>query len=442
MNGSPRQIDLLIQGGTILCMDAERRVLEGHCIAIDKGRILEICPDSADKYLPKQSIDASDCIVMPGLINLHTHLAMTYFRGLADDLPLERWLNDYIWPLEARLLNRDFIYHAALHGAAEMIKNGITQINDMYFNMAAIADACTAAGLRAMIGEVVLDNGNGSPKKREFGSMVLEYRQRYADNPLIDFCLTPHSIYACSRDSLEQVVHASRKHNILLHMHLSETSSEVEQCQKERGCKPVQYLKEIGMLDCPAIYAHGIWLDEEEIDLLSGTPSSIAICTDSNLKLASGILPLASYLKKGINACFATDGVASNNNLDILAEMDCTAKLHKAITGDPCFLPAPQVLAMATVESARALGVERRRGSLEAGKDADICILSLNGVESQPLYNPYSQVVYNLGSKQVRDVVIQGEVVLRHGLLQKLDEAELLGFSQQYQNQIKAELKL
>ncbi|MBP9038057.1 MAG: amidohydrolase [Candidatus Syntrophosphaera sp.] len=436
-----KEIDLIVKGGIILCMDEEMRNLENYEIAIDDGQIIDIYPAESREYIASRILDASDCIVLPGLINAHTHLPMTYFRGLADDLPLEIWLNHYIWPLEAKILNRNFIYNASLHGAAEMLKNGITQIHDMYFDMPAIADACTKVGLRAIIGEALLDGNTSSPEKLDkLGNKTLELKQRYNDNPLVDFNLAPHSIYGCSQKTLEKCAQVAADTGILLHMHLSETKSEVDQCIKEHGLRPVFYLKNLGILDLPAVYAHGVWIDEEEIELLSEVPASIAICTESNLKLASGILPLASYKKHKVNLCFATDGVASNNNLDILSEMDVTAKLHKVVNNDPAFLPAVDIVRMATCDAAKALGISDKRGSLTVGKDADICILSLSELECQPLYNPYSHIVYALSSKNVRDVVVNGKIVLENGKLTQVDESSLIATAKKQKEYILQQL--
>ena len=437
-----KRYDHIIKGGTILCMDASFTVLDDHFILFDDGKIVDILPvDVIRDYRADCVQDARNCLVIPALINAHSHLPMTYFRGLADDLPLDKWLGEYIWPLEAKMVTGDFVYDAALHGAAEMLKNGVCLPNDMYFHCDKIAEAVTKAGMRAIVSYAIIERDPNTPHK-SYEANMLALDEYCRDYPLVDCSFATHAIYPCSKDLLKSAADFALKHDWLLHTHLSETRGELENCLKEHGKRPLDYLADLGWLEAKCLFAHGVWLSNEELKRLGKSRSAIAVCTDSNLKLASGFAPLKAMREQGVCYALGSDGVASNNNLDILAEMDCTAKLHKAITGDPCFLPAPQVLAMATIESARALGVERRRGSLEAGKDADICILSLNGVESQPLYNPYSQVVYNLGSKQVRDVVIQGEVVLRHGKLQKLDEAELLGFSRKYQNQIKAELKL
>ncbi len=435
-----RSVDLIMQGGIILTLDENLRVLEDQAIAIDQGRVLDIFDPREEKYQARQRLDTSDCIVMPGLINAHTHLPMSYFRGLADDLPLQAWLRDFIWPLEAKMLSREFISQAALHGAAEMIKNGITQIQDMYFDMPAVANACSQAGLRAIIGEAVLD-GHGNAGSEALGNKVLELRQRYKADPLLDFNLAPHSIYACSEQTLSKCARVAAEHDIPLHLHLSESREEVEACLKEHGLKPVFHLQKVGILELPAVYAHAIWTDPDEITLMAANPASVAICSDSNLKLASGILPLAAYLAAGVNVCFGTDGVASNNNLDLFAEMDLTAKLHKALNNDPAFLPAVKTVQMATSGAARALGVADRRGSLEIGKDADICVLSLSGLESQPVYNPWSHVVYTLGAKQVRDVVINGEIVLKDGRLTKVDEAELVATAKSWKNRVLKELE-
>lgn len=433
----PRIIDLLVVGGTILTLDGGMRVLEDYSLAIDNGKIIDLIPPGNKPYQAKRVLDARNCLIMPGLINTHTHLPMTYFRGLADDLPLDVWLREYIWPLETKLLDHEFILASSLHGAAEMIKNGITQIHDMYFDMPAIADACAKAGLRALIGEAVLDVKLDAPSsRRDLGSRAVELRDRYRDNPLLDFDLAPHSLYGCSRQTLEACARAASDHNLLLHTHLSETRGEAEQILAAHGVKPVFYLKQLGLLDLPAVYAHSVWLDEDEIELLASAPASVAMCTECNLKLASGILPLKSYLDHGVNVTFATDGVASNNNLDLLSELDVTAKLHKAVNNDPAFLPAEQAVRMATRNAAQALGCGDRRGSLVAGKDADLIVLSLDSLDAQPFYNPYSHVVYALGSKHVRDVVIAGRIVLERGELTQVDEVEIVATAREYKTRI------
>ncbi|HOH46626.1 MAG TPA: amidohydrolase [Candidatus Cloacimonadota bacterium] len=432
--------DLLIKGGTILTLNGRMEVLEDHCLVIESGKIIQICPFAKLKCDPAETIDASGCLVMPGMINTHSHLPMTYFRGLADDLPLDTWLNKYIWPLEAKLIDHDFVFDASVHGAAEMIHSGITLTNDMYFQMSAIADACSLAGLRVIVAEAMIDSKPGGDTAIEsIGRKVLELREKYADNPLVDFSLAPHAIYTCSEATLRRSAEEAVKHGLLLHMHLSETKSERESCLHTHLKSPVQYLRDLGVLEARCVFAHGVWVDEVEMAMLASAHASIALCTDSNLKLASGIAPIKAYREKGVRLSLATDGVASNNNLDLLAEMDFTAKLHKVINHDPAFLPAEELVRMATIEAARALGKGDELGSLEEGKAADLLVLNLQELEAQPLYNPYSHLVYALNSHSIRDVVIAGSIVMRSHKLVNVNETELISKAQSYKARILAE---
>lgn len=430
--------DLIINMDTILTMDKDLRQLDRHQIVVKDGKIIDLCPQEEKRWTAPKTLDGTDCIAIPGLINTHSHLPMSYFRGLADDLPLDIWLRDYIWPMEAKILNSSVIHDAALHGAAEMLKNGITMTHDMYFEMPAIADACTKAGLRALIGEAIISARLAEGQKP--GDQLRILRQEYRDNPLVDFNLSPHSIYACLRSDLETSIEVAQELDLLLHIHLSETEEEVHTCLARLGMRPVQYLQELGMLEIPLLIAHGIWMDESEMELLVGTRASIASCTDSNLKLTSGIAPLKDWTDKGINFAIATDGVASNNDLDLLAELGNTARLHKAINEDASFLPAAEALQHVTINAARALGVEDRRGSLEIGKDADICILDHNSLCCQPLYNAYSHIVYAMNGRNVRDVVVGGNIVVQDGRLSQVDETELIAKAKHYGKRILKEL--
>lgn len=429
--------DLILRGGSILTMDANRTVLEEHDILISGNKIEAILPSGSHSATAPKIIDTSDCILIPGLINAHTHLSMTYFRGLADDLPLEKWLGQYIWPLEAKLIRHQFVYDATLHAAGELIQNGITRANDMYFQMGAIAEACVQAGLRCQISEALIDQQAGADRP-PIGSKLLELKQRFKDSELVDFSLAPHAIYTCGEETLRSVARFAREHDVLVHMHLSEAENEVENCLREHGMRPVHYLKQTGILDCRCVFAHGIWVDESEMELLAEASASVAICTESNLKLASGIAPITLYQKHGVNLCLATDGVASNNNLDLFAEMDLTAKLHKAINQDPSVLPALQLLEMATVNAASALGVPA--GSLEAGKQADVSILDTLSLQAQPIFQPYSHLVYAMGSKSVRDVIINGKLVLEQGRLTTIDASGLISKAQDYRKLVQKEL--
>ncbi|MCK9584544.1 MAG: amidohydrolase family protein [Candidatus Cloacimonetes bacterium] len=432
--------DTIIKGGTFVTMDPEFRILKERFMVIDRGRIVDILPlDKLDLFQSKELIDATGCLVTPGFINTHSHMPMSYFRGLADDLPLDTWLKDYIWPLEAKLVSSDFVYAASLHSAAEMIKNGITLTNDMYFHKERIAEACIRAGLRVIVSEAIIAP-NYSGDGHEFAEKVQEFKDAYRDQALVDCALAPHAIYTCSSEVYSSCARLAFDQGWLLHTHLSETPKELEDCLKAHGKRPLEYLASLGVLEAKCVFAHCVWLSGKELELLEDSQSAISICTDSNLKLASGIAPLKDMLKRKLNVAIGTDGVASNNNLDILEELSTTAKLHKAINSDPEFLPARQAFALLTIEGARALGKEQDLGSLEAGKYADLLIIDLQNLQSQPLYNPYSVLVYALGAQQIRDVLIAGEFVMKDGKLSHLDEADLISTAQEYQSKILKEL--
>lgn len=434
---------LILTHATILTMDEQHTVLTDGALVISNDRILSLgkTADLLQQYPNTETLDCTDTIIIPGLINAHSHIPMSYFKGLADDMPLEQWLQGYIWPLESKLLNAQFVYDSTLHGAAEMIMNGITLTSDMYFFGNEIAKAITVAGLRGILGEAVVDfrlEANGGLDS--LGQFALRQNELYRDNPLVDFSLSPHSIYACSTPTLSKLVEVALKNDLLIHMHMCETVKERKECLAANGAYPVPYLQSIGMLETRLVLAHGIWINPDEMHLLARDNVAVAICTESNMKLASGIAPLKAYLDNGVRLCFGTDGVASNNNLDLLSELDFTAKLHKAVYKDPTFLPAEQMLHRATAEAAKALHRYDELGSLECGKKADITVLDCHTIEGQPLYNPYSQVVYALGGKAVRDVIINGEVVLRDKKLTKLDAAELIDTAKRYKTKIMDEL--
>jgi 5-methylthioadenosine/S-adenosylhomocysteine deaminase len=430
--------DLVLKNGSIICMDEQRRVLEQHAIGIIGNKIADIFPLGSHSYTAKAEIDADNCLLIPGLINAHSHLPMTYFRGLADDLPLQDWLQNHIWPLEAKLVNETFVYDACLHGAAEMLRNGITCSNDMYFHMAAIADAGSKAGLRVIVSEALIDPPDRGDKYLQgIGTKVREMKQRYLGNQLVDFSLAPHAIYTCSKATLIRCAEVAAKEGFLIHLHLSETETEVLNCIAEHGLRPVAYLESLGLLDVPAVFAHGIWVDDAEMQLLAKHGnSSIAICTESNLKLTSGFAPIARYQQHGINYCLATDGVASNNDLDLLAELSITAKLHKTLNNNATFLPAKQAFAGVTIDAAKAIGKADEIGSIESGKLADIVVIKLDELGSQPIYNPYSHLVYAANSCSVRDVIVNGTASMLNGELCHVNEADLLATATSYRTLI------
>jgi 5-methylthioadenosine/S-adenosylhomocysteine deaminase len=338
------------------------------------------------------------------------------------------------------MITTDFVYDASLHAATEMLMNGITLANDMYFHMGQIAEASIKAGMRVIVSEAIIGHSfKGS--LADIGTKVKAFRDQYYDQPLVDCCLAPHAIYTCPKEILMACVKAATDNDWLLHMHLSETRQERDNCLQEHGLLPMQYLHELGFAEQRCVFAHGVWLSAEELDLMAGTSCSIAVCTDSNLKLSSGILPLKAIRERGIKAVMATDGVASNNNLDILDELSSTAKLHKAITDDPEFLPAREAFAMLTIDAARALGKDDHLGSLELGKAADICIIDMNFLQSQPLYNPYSHLVYAVSSSQIRDVLVAGRIVVQNHQPVFIDPAALIDKAKYWKNKILSEIR-
>ncbi|MCF7792527.1 MAG: amidohydrolase [Candidatus Cloacimonetes bacterium] len=430
------EIDLLIQNGLLLTYNQKPRI---GSVAIQDNKIMEIGENATleRKYNWKNLLDATGKIVMPGFVNTHTHAAMSYFKGLADDLPLMDWLTNFIWPAEKHFLTAEFVYDAVLHGCAEMIRHGITCFNDMYFFGDEAAQAAQKVGIRAVLGEGVLDYPAVKYQNAdEIFAYISEMHAKYKDHGLIDFAVAPHAIYTCGKTNLIKAKELAAKLGILLHLHLSETRQEVEDCLKEHSVRPTEYLNQLGIFEQPVVAAHAIWLSREEHDILAEKNVSIAINTSSNLKLASGFDSFAYYLKEGINLSLGTDGVASNNNLSMLQEISLTAKLQKALNNDPTILPARQMIEIATLGGAKALQKQNSIGSLQEGRLADLITIDINSLEALPIYDPFSHLVYSLSSEHIKDVVINGNIVMKDRQLQFVEEAELLAKARYHQQKI------
>ena len=381
-------------------------------------------------------LDGKGKLLLPGFINAHTHVAMAYFKGLADDLVLQTWLQEHIWPAEAKFLGTEFVHHATLQGAAEMLRGGTTTFHDMYFYEPATARACAETGIRGVLGEGILSMPvHGHHGAEDTIAYTLEQARLHAGDPLVRFELAPHAIYTCTEDDLRKVAAAAREHNLRVHIHLSETEQELTDCLRQHSKRPVQYLQELGLLGPHVMLAHGVWVDDEEAAILAETGTAVAICTRSNLKLASGFAPVHSYVKHGVKLCLGTDSVASNNTLSMFSEMSLLARLHKTLTQDPTFLPAREVVAMCTRHAAEAMQ-RSNIGVLEPGRSADFSLLRLDDVSSMPVYDVYSHIVYALEASAVQDVFVQGEPVLRDGHLTRVDEAELLRRAQHYRREV------
>ncbi len=422
VNDSQAPFDLLVTNGNILTMDPDLPWIENGALAVSKDRIDEIGPAAAFLDRPaKRRIDADGGIVMPGLVNCHTHAAMTCFRGLADDLPLETWLNDHIFPAEAKL-DEEMVYWGAQLACAEMIRSGTTCFCDMYLFEDAVARAARDAGMRAVAGEVLYDfpSPNYGPVEEGF-AYTRAMAERWKDDPLISVAVEPHSPYLCGARLLEKAVRLSEEAGLLLVLHLAETRGEVEKSVAERGMSPVRYLDRLGVLSGRLLACHCVWLDEEDIEILRTRDVKVAHNPESNMKLASGIAPVPQMIDAGLCVGLGTDGCASNNDLDMFGEMDTAAKLHKVNTLDPTVLGADRVLKMATADGARALGLGATTGSLKPGKKADLIVVDTRRPHLTPMYRPASHLVYAARGGDVSHTVIDGRVVMEKGRLATLD---------------------
>ena len=417
-----RPYDILVTNGMVLTMDAEATVYEDGAVAIKKDRIAGV--GHADDFSPRDAaeiVDARGGIVMPGLINCHTHAAMTCFRGLADDLPLMTWLNDHIFPAES-MLDQDMVYFGTLLACAEMIMSGTTCFTDMYLFEDATAMAAKHAGIRAAVGEVLYDfpSPNYGPIEKgfEYTRMLID---KWKDDTLVTIAVEPHSPYLCSPDLLIKAAELARENGIPLIIHLSETQSEVAQIRERYGKTPVAHLADLGVLGPNLIACHCVVLTEQDVALLKQFDVKVAHNPQSNMKLASGIAPVPRLLEKGVCVGIGTDGCASNNNLDMFSEMDTTAKLHKVDTFDPTVLDAKTVLRMATLDAARVLGMADEIGSLETGKKADLIVVDTNKPHLTPLYSPESHLVYAARGSDVDTSIIDGKAVMIDGKVLSMD---------------------
>ncbi len=400
MTTTPEPIDLLIESRWIATVESNA-VLKNHAVAIDKGHIKAILPasEARPRYSPRTLHVLPDHILIPGLINLHTHAAMTLMRGMADDLPLMEWLQKHIWPTESAHLSPQFVYDGTRLACAEMLKGGITCFNDMYFFPDAAARAASELGMRAMLGITTLEFPTPfASDADDYIDKGLAVRERWHDDPLIGFCLAPHAPYTVSDSSFERILTLSEQLNLPIHCHIHETRQEIDDSLKQYGKRPLTRLHERCLLGPGFIGVHAVHLDESELALLASTGTHVAHCPTSNLKLASGFAPVAQMRQLGINVGLGTDGAASNNRLDLFGEMRLAALLAKGVSGDATALPADEVLRMATQGAAEALGLGKRIGSIAPGKLADLCAVSLGDLENRPCYDPLSHLI-NVASR-------------------------------------------
>src|SRR5215813_4153630 len=408
--------DLLVLGGTMVTMDPERRVIEDGGLAIAGGRILAVGPraDIEKQFVAPERLDANGRLVIPGLINGHTHIPMTLFRGLADDLDLQDWLTKYIFPAEAKNVTEDFVRAGTRLGLAEMIRGGTTTYCDMYYFEDAIAEETQKAGVRGVLGETLIDFPVADNKTYAEGMAYVEkFVKRWQGNALITPAIAPHAPYTVSEEHLKAIRAFSDRTGAPIVTHISETKREVEDSIKAKGARPVEYLARIGFLNDKVIAAHVVWPSPAEIEIIKRLGVGVVHNPQSNMKLASGVAPVPKMLAAGVRIGLGTDGAASNNDLNMGEEMDTAAKLHKLFTLDPKVLSAREAFELATIRGAQALHMEQELGSLEVGKRADIVVIERDSLNQIPLYNVYSDLVYATKSCDVLTVIINGKTVMR-----------------------------
>ncbi len=421
-------IDTIINARWVIPVEPDGKTLDHHSISVHGGRIVEVLPtsDAAKKYRASETVDLPHHALIPGLVNAHTHAAMSLFRGLADDLPLMDWLNNHIWPAEAKWISPDFVRDGTELAIAEMLKSGTTCFSDMYFFPDVTARACADAGMRACIGLIMIDFPSAwAQNADEYLHKGLNLHDELRNSELITTAFAPHAPYTVSDGPFEKIRMYADELDIPVHMHVHETAHEVETSMAQRGVRPLTRLANLGLLGPRLIAVHMTQLLPVEIESLAQANVSVVHCPESNLKLASGFCPVHGLLKAKVNVALGTDGAASNNNLDMLEEMRIAALLGKGVSSDATAIPAHTALRMATHNGAKALGIEVHTGSLVAGKAADITAIDLSAISSQPVYDPVSQIVYTATRDQVSDVWVYGKRLLADHHLVTLDEAAL-----------------
>jgi 5-methylthioadenosine/S-adenosylhomocysteine deaminase len=435
--------DLLVSGGTVVTMDGARRVLSDGAVAVRGDTIVAIGPraEIEARFDAARRIDARGTIVMPGLINGHQHAAMSLFRGLADDLALDDWLQKYIFPAEAKNVTEDFVTWGTRLGVLEMIRGGTTTYADMYYFEDAVARATKEAGMRGVLGETIIDFPAPDNKTLPQAFAYTEaYLKRWKGDPLITPAVAPHSIYTCSERTLQESAALARRYGAPILTHLAEARFELEQSRAKHGLTPTGYLGSIGLLGPDVVAAHCVWVNADDIALLAHSGTGCVHNPSSNMKLASGVSPVVDLLAAGVREGLGTDGAASNNDIDMFLEMNLAAKLQKIERRDPRALPAEQAVEMATIGGARALHMESQIGSLEDGKKADLILIRTGAPHATPLYNVYSQLVYALKASDVETVIIGGHVVMENRRMLTLREDEILAKARDYAKRILASL--
>jgi 5-methylthioadenosine/S-adenosylhomocysteine deaminase len=431
-----------VEARWVIPADPQEAVLPDHCVIVADGRIREVLPthEARSRYRGARRTQLPHHALIPGLINLHTHAAMTLMRGLADDLALMDWLQNHIWPVETRMVSPDFVYDGTLMACAEMLRGGVTCFNDMYFFPESAAQAALTAGMRAAIGMIVLEfRSPYATDAADYLNKGVAVRDALRDEPLLSFCIAPHAPFTVSDATFRRVATYAGELDLPVHVHLHETADEIRDSLATHGLRPIHRLRTLGLLGPNLIAVHGVHLAEDEIALLAEHGCHVAHCPSSNLKLASGIAPVARLSERGVNVGLGTDGAASNNRLDVFGEMRLAALLAKGASGEPTALPAHAVLGMATLNAARALEIDDRVGSLTAGKCADMTAVNLGAPELSPVYDPVSHLVYVAGREHVTHVWVNGGLLVNEGRLTRLDAHALVAKAAVWKEKIRSQ---
>ena len=435
-------IDLLIEARWVVPVNPPGRVLEHHCVAVRDGRILDVLPaaQAQGAYLAAERVALPRHALIPGMVNLHTHASMTLMRGLADDMALMRWLQDRIWPAEAKHVSPQFVYDGTLLACAEMLRAGITCFNDMYFYPGEAARAALEMGMRAALGLIVIDFPSAyAADADDYVAKGLAVRDGLREHQLLSFCMAPHAPYTVSDKTFSRLITLAEELDLPVHTHVHETLDEIEQSIAQHGVRPLERLHRLGLVGPNLIAVHAIHLTPEEIALLVQSGSSVAHCPSSNLKFANGFAPVARMLADGVNLGLGTDGSASNNRLDLFQEMRQAALLAKAVSGDAAALPARQALAMATLDGARALRLDHAIGSIERGKFADLTAVEFTAPEMLPCYDPISHLVYAAGRENVSHVWVAGRLLVEDRELKSEQKNGLEKLAVLWQNRLSME---
>jgi len=436
--------DLIVSGGTVVTMDRVRAIVEDGAVVIKGDTILEVGSraELEGKYQAAQTIDARGTLVLPGFVNGHTHVPMTLFRGLHDDVTLDEWLHKYIFPAEAKNVDEEFVRWGTRLAAAEQIRSGITTFADMYYFEDVIAQETKAAGMRGVLGETFIDfPAPDNKSEAEMLAYTEKFLKRWQGDPLIQAAPAPHSIYTCSRKTLQDSAALARKYQAPILIHVAEMKKEWEDSEKQNGMSPVGYLNSIGVLGPDVVAAHCIYVDETDRELLAQKQVGCVHNPSSNMMLASGVSPVPEMRAAGVAVGLGTDGPAgSNNDLDLMEEMDLAAKLAKITKMSPTALNAKAVVEMATIDGAKALHMDKEIGSLEPGKKADLILISLDEPNAVPMYDIYAQLAYALKASDVETVVIGGKVVMRDRKLLTVNEEQAIRKAREYKKTIAASL--